>query len=77
MQEYDDYLDEYEDEGVDQEEEEAGEEEYEDEEPPQPSQELEFLELRQRLKEDIRKQRKKELGSGSHDIKKSASSRDK
>ncbi|KAM3394618.1 protein SPT2 isoform X1 [Capsicum galapagoense] len=74
--EYDDYLDEYEDEGVDQEEEEAGEEEYEDEEPPQPSQELEFLELRQRLKEDIRKQRKKELGSGSHDIKKSASSRD-
>lgn len=75
--EYDDYLDEYEDEGEDQEEEEAGEEEYEDEEPQQPSQELlEYLELRQRLKEDIRKQRKKELGGGSREIKKNASSRD-
>ncbi|MCD7467263.1 hypothetical protein HAX54_004592 [Datura stramonium] len=75
--EYNDYLDEYEDEGEDQEEEEAGEEEYEDEEPQQPSQELlEYLELRQRLKEDIRKQRKKELGGGSREIKKNASSRD-
>ncbi|XP_069152406.1 uncharacterized protein [Solanum lycopersicum] len=73
--EYDDsYLDEYETEG---EEEEAGEEEYEDEEPQQPSQELlEYLELRQRLKDDIRKQRKKELGGGSRDFKKNASSRD-
>lgn len=75
MQEYDDYLDEYEDEG---EEEEAGEDEYEEEEPQQPSRELlEYLELRQRLKEDIRKQRKKELGGGSREIKKNASSRDK
>ncbi|CAN4109880.1 unnamed protein product [Withania somnifera] len=75
--EYDEYLDEYEDEGEDQEEEEAGEEEYEDEEPQQPSQELlEYLELRQRLKDDIRKQRKKELGGGSREIKKNASSRD-
>ncbi|KAK4366354.1 hypothetical protein RND71_014234 [Anisodus tanguticus] len=73
--EYDEYLDEYEDE--DQEEEEAGEEEYADEEPQQPSEELlEYLELRQRLKEDIRKQRKKELGSGSREIKKISSSRD-
>ncbi|KAL3341357.1 hypothetical protein AABB24_025753 [Solanum stoloniferum] len=73
--EYDDsYLDEYETEG---EEEEAGEEEYEDEEPQQPSQELlEYLELRQRLKDDIRKQRKKELGGGSREFKKNASSRD-
>ncbi|XP_009781867.1 uncharacterized protein LOC107779433 [Nicotiana tabacum] len=72
--EYDDYLDEYEDEG---EEEEAGEDEYEEEEPQQPSRELlEYLELRQRLKEDIRKQRKKELGGGSREIKKNASSRD-
>ncbi|CAN4116837.1 unnamed protein product [Withania somnifera] len=75
--EYDAYLDEYEDEGEDQYEEEAGEEEYEDEEPQQPSQELlEYLELRQRLKEDIRKQRKKELGGGSRESKKNASSRD-
>ncbi|KAK4341100.1 hypothetical protein RND71_039601 [Anisodus tanguticus] len=73
--EYDEYLDEYEDE--DQEEGEAGEEEYEDEEPQQPSEELlEYLELRQRLKEDIRKQRKKELGGGSREIKKSSSFRD-
>ncbi|KAJ8531061.1 hypothetical protein K7X08_025792 [Anisodus acutangulus] len=73
--EYDEYLDEYEDE--DQEEGEAGEEEYEDEEPQQPSEELlEYLELRQRLKEDIRKQRKKELGGGSREIKKNSSFRD-
>nr|XP_009791047.1 PREDICTED: histone H3.v1-like isoform X4 [Nicotiana sylvestris] len=57
-------LDEYEEEGEEQEEDEEGEEEYEEEEPQQPPQELlEYLELRQRLKEDIRKQRKKELGS--------------
>lgn len=75
MQEYDEYLDEYETEG---EEEEAGEEEYEDEEPQQPSQELlEYLELRQRLKDDIRKQRKKELGGSSREFIKKASSRDK
>ncbi|XP_059285270.1 uncharacterized protein LOC132038616 isoform X3 [Lycium ferocissimum] len=75
--EYDEYLDEYEDEGVDQEDEEAGEEEHEDEEPQPPSEELlEYLELRQRLKEDIRKQRKKELGGGSREIKKNVSSRD-
>ncbi|XP_018634536.1 protein spt2-like isoform X2 [Nicotiana tomentosiformis] len=61
--EYED-LDEYEEEGEEQEEDEEGEEEYEEEEPQQPPQELlEYLELRQRLKEDIRKQRKKELGS--------------
>lgn len=57
-------MDEYEEEGEEQEEDEEGEEEYEEEEPQQPPQELlEYLELRQRLKEDIRKQRKKELGS--------------
>ncbi|XP_019233515.1 PREDICTED: histone H3.v1-like isoform X2 [Nicotiana attenuata] len=64
--EYEEYedLDEYEEEGEEQEEDEEGEEEYEEEEPQQPPQELsEYLELRQRLKEDIRKQRKKELGS--------------
>ncbi|XP_009630124.1 uncharacterized protein LOC107829979 isoform X2 [Nicotiana tabacum] len=63
FEEYED-LDEYEEEGEEQEEDEEGEEEYEEEEPQQPPQELlEYLELRQRLKEDIRKQRKKELGS--------------
>jgi len=60
---YDDY---YEDEGQDEYEEE-GEEEYEEEEeePRKPSkEEMEYLELRQKLKESIRKQMKKE-GSGS------------
>lgn len=61
-EEYED-LDEYEEEG---EEDEGGEEEYEEEETQQPPEELlEYLELRQRLKEDIRKQRKKELGSAN------------
>lgn len=40
---------------------EDGEEEYEEEEPPKPTkEELEYLELRQKLKESIRKQMKKE-----------------
>ncbi|KAK4367898.1 hypothetical protein RND71_011690 [Anisodus tanguticus] len=68
--EYED-LDEYEEEG---EEQEGGEEEYTEEETQQPPEELlEYLELRQRLKEDIRNQRKKELGSAnglSREIKK-------
>ncbi|KAL2513352.1 SPT2 chromatin protein [Abeliophyllum distichum] len=63
--EYED-LDEYE-----EYEEEGGGEEYEEEETHQPAQEeLEYLELRQRLKEKIRKQMKKELGTAnprSHD----------
>lgn len=55
----DEYEEEYEDEG-----EEEGEEEEEEEEVRQPTQEeLEYLELRQRLKESIRKQMKKESGS--------------
>ncbi|KAK4426493.1 hypothetical protein Salat_1417900 [Sesamum alatum] len=61
--------DEYEEDGDEQEEEEDGEGGYE--EPPQPTQEeLEYLELRQRIKESIRKQMKKDLGtanSGSRD----------
>jgi len=62
-QEYDDY---YEDEGQDEYEEE-GEQEYGEEEmePRKPSkEETEYLEFRQKLKESIRKQMKKE-GSGS------------
>jgi len=68
IQEYEEYedLDEYEEKG--------GAEEYEEEETQQPPEELlEYLELRQRLKEDIRKQMKKELGSAndlSREIKK-------
>lgn len=66
FQGYDDY---YEDEGQEEYEEE-GEEEYEEEgeeeEPRKPSkEELEYLELRQKLKESIRKQMKKE-SSGSN-----------
>lgn len=64
-------MDEYEEEG---EEAEGGEEEYEEEDTQQPPEELlEYLELRQGLKEDIRKQRKKDLGSAnglSREIKK-------
>ncbi|MCD7452403.1 hypothetical protein HAX54_016508 [Datura stramonium] len=70
--EYED-LDEYEEEGEEQEEYEGGEEEYEEETQQPPEELLEYLELRQRLKEDIRKQRKKELGSAngvSREIKK-------
>nr|GMD72249.1 protein SPT2 homolog isoform X1 [Ipomoea batatas] len=62
--EYED-LDEYEEDG---EEEEGGyeEEEYEQEETHEPSmEELEYLELRQKLKERFRKKMKKELGTGS------------
>ncbi|XP_027360752.1 protein SPT2-like isoform X2 [Abrus precatorius] len=58
-QDYDDY----EDDGVEggEEYEEDGEEEYEVEEPPKPTkEELEYLELRQKLKDSIRKQMKKE-----------------
>ncbi|KAG5060102.1 hypothetical protein JHK87_001131 [Glycine soja] len=57
---YDDY---YEDEGQENEYEEGGEEEYEEEEevPRKPSkEEMEYLELRQKLKESIRKQMKKD-----------------
>ncbi|KAK9284420.1 hypothetical protein L1049_023592 [Liquidambar formosana] len=59
-------LDEYEEEGEELEDEEAEEEEYEEaeEEDPKPTKdELEYLELRQRIKESIRKQMKKENGS--------------
>ncbi|KAL6512909.1 hypothetical protein OROHE_019699 [Orobanche hederae] len=62
----------YEENGEEQEEEEVGEVEYEEdeyeEETFQPTQEeLEYLELRQRLKESIRKQMKKELGTANVD----------
>ncbi|XP_073154248.1 uncharacterized protein [Henckelia pumila] len=69
--EYED-LDEYENDGTEPEEEEEDEGGYEEEETFQPTQdELEYLELRNRLKESIRKQMKKELGTAS------AGSRDK
>lgn len=65
LQEYEDW-DEYEEDGEEQEEEEGGE----DEETHQPTQEeLDYLSLRQKLKDTIRKQMKKDLGttnSGSH-----------
>ncbi|XP_049381722.1 uncharacterized protein LOC125846362 isoform X2 [Solanum stenotomum] len=65
MGEYErDEYEEYED--LDEYEEEGGAEEYEEEETQQPPEELlEYLELRQQLKEDIRKQMKKELGSAN------------
>ncbi|XP_057482685.1 protein spt2-like [Actinidia eriantha] len=64
----DDYedLDEYEEDSEEEEEDRVGEEEYEEEdkEAPQPTQEeMEYLELRQRLKDSFRKQMKKESGS--------------
>ncbi|KAL8528889.1 hypothetical protein ACS0TY_006381 [Phlomoides rotata] len=66
--EYEDW-DEYEEDGDEQEEEEGGENEHE--ETHQPTQEeLDYLALRQKIKETIRKQKKKDLGtanSGSHD----------
>ncbi|TKY58763.1 SPT protein [Spatholobus suberectus] len=65
--ERDDYDDYYEDEGQEEYEEE-GEEEYEEreQEPSKPSkEELEYLELRQKLKESIRKQMKKESSGSS------------
>ncbi|XP_073057952.1 uncharacterized protein [Primulina eburnea] len=68
--EYED-LDEYENDGTEPEEEEDDEGGNEEEETFQPTQdELEYLELRNRLKESIRKQMKKEMGtanSGSRD----------
>ncbi|TKY70002.1 SPT protein [Spatholobus suberectus] len=58
-QDYDDYEDDRLEGG--EEYEEDGDEEYEEEEPPKPTkEELEYLELRQKLKESIRKQMKKE-----------------
>ncbi|KZV57031.1 hypothetical protein F511_08189 [Dorcoceras hygrometricum] len=63
--EYED-LDEYENDGTEPEEEEEDEGGYEEEETFQPTQdELEYLELRKRLKESIRKQMKKELGTAN------------
>lgn len=59
----DEYGD-YEDDGYGQEEEEEEENEYEEEEAPQPTkEELEYLELRQRLKERFRKKLKNDGGS--------------
>jgi protein SPT2 len=72
-------LDEYEEDGEEQEEEGSGEEEYEEQEeedeeeeeeaPHHTQEELEYLELRKLLKEDIRKQRKKESGSSLENTK--------
>lgn len=62
MQDYEDY---YEDEGEEYEEE-GGEEYEEEKEAPKPTKgELEYLEFRQKLKESIRKQMKKESTSSS------------
>ncbi|KAL9464084.1 hypothetical protein AB3S75_001810 [Citrus x aurantiifolia] len=58
-------YDEYEDEGEDQYEEDEGEEEDREEERKPTEEELEYLELRQRLKERYRKNIKKENGSAS------------
>ncbi|GER33112.1 SPT2 chromatin protein [Striga asiatica] len=66
--EYEDW-DEYEEDG-DEQEQEVGEDEYEEETHQPTQEELDYLELRQRLKESIRKQMKKELGTtdaGSRD----------
>lgn len=73
MQDIEDY-DEYEEEGYEQGEE-GEEEEYEEEEERKPTaEELEYLELRARIKERIRKKMQRENGSTavskSHDIKK-------
>ncbi|KAL6507468.1 hypothetical protein OROGR_023663 [Orobanche gracilis] len=57
----------YEEDGEEQEEEEAGEGEYEEETYQPTQEELGYLELRQRLKESIRKQMKKELGTANVD----------
>lgn len=73
--EYED-LDEYEEDG--EEGEEAGEQEYEEEEDPQPTKEvLDYLELRQRLKEEKRKILKKESGAGSSRERKNVMSKPK
>lgn len=75
MQKYED-LDEYEEDG--EEGEEAGEEEYEKVEDPRPTKEvLDYLELRQRLKEEKRRMLKKELGAGSSREKKNVLSKPK
>uniref|UniRef100_A0A7N0SYK3 SPT2 chromatin protein n=1 Tax=Kalanchoe fedtschenkoi TaxID=63787 RepID=A0A7N0SYK3_KALFE len=66
MRDYEDYedLNEYEEDGYYEDDGEAGEEEYEQEEEPKLTQEqLEYLELRRKLKESYRKQLKKETGS--------------
>ncbi|KAK6128737.1 hypothetical protein DH2020_037520 [Rehmannia glutinosa] len=68
--EYEDW-DEYEEDGEEQEEEEGGEDGYEETQHQPTQEELEYLELRQKLKESIRKQMKKELGTAN------AGSRDK
>ncbi|XP_027178676.1 protein SPT2 homolog [Coffea eugenioides] len=78
---YDEYedLDEYEEDGDEQEEKDAGEDEYEEEDDPKPAKEvLNYLELRQRLKEEKRKKLKKELGTanGSSREKKNVISKD-
>lgn len=72
MQDYED-LDEYEEEGEEQEEEGIGEDNYEEQEeeeeegeeeaPRHTQEELEYLDLRQQLKESFRKKMKKESGS--------------
>ncbi|KAK6128558.1 hypothetical protein DH2020_037702 [Rehmannia glutinosa] len=70
FEEYEDW-DEYEEDGEEQEEEEGGEDGYEETQHQPTQEELEYLELRQKLKESIRKQMKKELGTAN------AGSRDK
>lgn len=76
LQEFEDY-DAYEEEGYEQEEE-GEEEEYEEEEEQKPSAEaIEYLELRARIKERIRKKMQRENGSAvskSQEIKKKLSS---
>ncbi|PIN00349.1 hypothetical protein CDL12_27149 [Handroanthus impetiginosus] len=65
--EYEDW-DEYEEDGEEQEEQEGNEDEYEENQQPT-QEELEYLSLRQRIKESIRKKRKNDLGTanaGSH-----------
>lgn len=74
MQEDED-LDEYEEDDYEQEGKGADEDEYEEEEAPKPTKEvLDYLELRQRLKEEKRKKLNKESGSvkGSSREKKNA-----
>ncbi|XP_016201109.1 protein SPT2 [Arachis ipaensis] len=67
--EYDDYegYDDYEDEGGEEYEEEGEEAEYEEERPKPTKEEIEYLELRQKLKESIRKKMKKESSTSLSD----------
>lgn len=67
--EYDDYegYDDYEDEGGEEYEEEGEEAEYEEERPKPTKEEMEYLELRQKLKESIRKKMKKESSTSLSD----------